>query len=119
MRRGYRLSVLLLLGFGLACDSPWVRAQDNPSNLPESPSQTARSREPYSDSPSEREVSWRSLPRDDLHDHKDIWTFPALWAKGRHLAPTLAIAGVTAGLIFADPRAMPYFQKHARNLDDF
>jgi membrane-associated phospholipid phosphatase len=53
-----------------------------------------------------------------LHDQKAIWTFPGQWARGRHLAPTLAIAGITAGLIAADPHAMPYFQKHGRNLDD-
>jgi membrane-associated phospholipid phosphatase len=32
--------------------------------------------------------------------------------------PTLAIAGTTAALITADAHAMPYFQSHARNLDD-
>src|SRR5436305_1152020 len=37
---------------------------------------------------------------------------------GTYLVPTLAIVGVTAGLIVADPHAMPYFRSHARNLDD-
>jgi len=95
-------------------------AQDSPSNLPDSPSHSRRyDDERGNDSPSEREVTWKSLPRDFLHDQKNIWwTFPGQLAKGRHLVPTLAIAGVTAGLIVADPHAMPYFRSHARNLDD-
>jgi hypothetical protein len=36
-------------------------------------------------------------------------------AKGRHWLPTLAIAGGTAGLIVADPKAMPYFRSHSRS----
>jgi len=39
-------------------------------------------------------------------------------AKGHYWLPTLAIVGGTAGLIAADPHAMPYFRSHARNLDD-
>jgi membrane-associated PAP2 superfamily phosphatase len=99
---------------------PLGLAQDNRSNLPDSPSQTRRyDDEPGNDSPSEREVTWKSLPRDFLHDQKLIWwTFPGQLAKGRHLVPTLAIAGVTAGLIVADSHAMPYFRSHDRNLDD-
>ena len=64
-------------------------------------------------------MSWRSLPKDFLHDQKAIWLlFPAQLAKGHHWLPTLAIAGGTAGLIVADPHAMPYFRSHSRNLDD-
>jgi hypothetical protein len=58
------------------------------------------------------------LPKDFLHDQKIIWTFPGQLAKGRYLLPTITIAGGTAGLILADPHAMPYFRSHARNLDD-
>ena len=101
--------VLMSLPFGFA--------QDNSSTLPDSPSQSAHN--DRGDSPSEREVTWRSFPRDFLHDQKLIWwTFPGQLAKGRHLVPTLAIAGVTAGLIIADSHAMPYFRSHDRNLDD-
>jgi len=94
-------------------------AQDNASSLPDSPSQTGRSHDAANGSLSERGVTWKSLPRDFLHDQKNIWwTFPGQLAKGSHLVPTLAIVGVTAGLIVADPHAMPYFRSHARNLDD-
>ncbi|HKC01375.1 MAG TPA: phosphatase PAP2 family protein [Terriglobales bacterium] len=95
----------------------WACAQGNDSDLPDSPSAVARS-EHGDDSPSEREVSWRTLPRDFLHDQKDIWLFPGQLAKGRHWIPTLAITGVTAGLIAADPHVMPYFRSHAGRLDD-
>jgi len=67
---------------------------------------------------SRREVSWRSLPKNFLQDQKGIWLFPAQLAKGRHWVPTLAISGLTAGLLVADPHAMPYFETHERNLDD-
>src|SRR5258708_5170640 len=95
----------------------WACAQGNDSDLPDSPSAVARS-EHGADSPSEREVSWRTLPRDFLNDQKDIWLFPGQLAKGRHWIPTLAITGVTAGLIAADPHVMPYFRSHAGRLDD-
>jgi len=95
----------------------WACAQSNNADLPDSPSAVARS-EHDNDSPAQREVSWRTLPRDFLHDQKDIWLFPGQLAKGRHWLPTLAITGVTAGLIVADPHVMPYFRSHAGRLDD-
>ncbi len=87
--------------------------------LPDSPSQSS-TRPPRDDasSPAAREVSWASLPKDLLHDQKLIWvTFPSQLAHGHHWLPTLAVSGATAGLIFADPHAMPYFQSHRQNLD--
>jgi membrane-associated phospholipid phosphatase len=63
-------------------------------------------------------VTWRTIPKDFLHDQKVIWLFPTQLARGRYWVPTLAIAGGTAGLLVADPHAMPYFRDHARNLDD-
>ncbi len=66
----------------------------------------------------ERDVTWRSLPGDFLHDQKDIWvTFPGSLARGHHWVPVLAVAGITAGLIYADPHVMPYFRSHAKNID--
>lgn len=62
-----------------------------------------------------REVSWLRLPSNVLHDQKRIWLFPTQVARGRHWLPTLAVGGVTAGLIAADPHAAPYF----RRTDDF
>jgi membrane-associated phospholipid phosphatase len=92
--------------------------QDGKGSLPESPSEVARAAKHANDPGGERKLTWRSLPKDFLHDQKIIWTFPGQLAKGRYLFPTIAIAGGTAGLILADPHAMPYFRSHARNLDD-
>lgn len=109
----------ILLVVLVACTRESANSQTSNSQWPDSPS---HSREAYGespDSPSNREVSWRSLPKDFLHDQKGIWLlFPAQLAKGHYWLPTLAIAAGTAGLIVADPHAMPYFRSHARNLDD-
>jgi membrane-associated phospholipid phosphatase len=59
----------------------------------------------------ERDVSWRTLPRNLLQDQKDIWLFPLQLAKGRQWLPTLAVTGVTAALIVADPHDTPYFRR--------
>ncbi len=93
-----------------------VLSQDNNTNLPDAPSQASTYAKHGEQA--EREPTWRSVPKDFLHDQKAIWLFPTQLAKGRYLIPSLAITGVTAGLIFADPHAMPYFRSHARNLDD-
>jgi len=62
-------------------------------------------------------VTWGQIPKDFLHDQKGIWLFPLQLAKGRHWIPVIAVAGITTGLVFADPHAMPYFQTHQKNLD--
>lgn len=111
--------LLLVLVCASICSRPnWAYAQSGHADLPDDPSQASRFSDDGSDSPSEREVSWRSLPKDFLHDQKNIWLFPGQLAEGRHWLPTLAIIGGTAGLIVADPHAMPYFRSHERNLDD-
>ncbi len=94
-----------------------VFAQLRRSDLPNSPSESQVEHH-RNDPGAERRVSWRSLPKDFLHDQKEIWTFPIQLGQGRHWAPTLAISAITGGLIVADPHAMPYFESHARNLDD-
>lgn len=66
----------------------------------------------------DEDLSWRKLPKNILHDQKDIWLFPVQLGKGHHWAPTLIVVGGTAGLIVADPHAMPYFRSHSGNLDD-
>ena len=110
---------MLVLVCASICGRPnWSYAQSGHADLPEDPSHVSRYSGDGSDSPSEREVTWRSLPKDFLHDQKDIWLFPGQLAKGRHWLPTLAIVGGTAGLIVADSHAMPYFRSHERNMDD-
>ena len=93
-----------------------ARAQDT-SELPDSPSRvSATARD--GDQPYKRETSWRRLPKDFLHDQKAIWLFPVQLANGRHWVPTLAVTGLTGGLIVADPHTMPYFRSHQGNIDD-
>ena len=64
------------------------------------------------------DISWRKLPKRVLRDQKDIWLFPTQLARGHYWLPTFAVVGTTAGLIAADPHAVPYFRSHAGNLDD-
>jgi membrane-associated phospholipid phosphatase len=111
--------LLIILFVVVACTPEWANSQTANPQWPDSPSHRKEANGEGSDSPSNREVSWRSLPKDFVHDQKGIWLlFPAQLAKGHYWLPTLAIAGATAGLIVADPHAMPYFRSHARNLDD-
>lgn len=117
MTKSCRLFVILCAI--VACIPEWANSQAANSQLPDSPSHTRELHGEGADSPSNREVSWRSLPKDFLHDQKGIWLlFPVQLAKGHYWLPTLAIAGGTAGLIVADPHVMPYFRTHSRNLDD-
>ena len=55
------------------------------------------------------DVSLKTLPFEILRDQKYVWLFPISLARGQHLFPALAIVGVTAGLMQADPPAMRYF----------
>ena len=114
----YAANLLVAVGFiCFSVFSPAASAQDT-SQLPDAPSQ-ASSAAKHEDEPYKRVTSWRRLPKDFLHDQKGIWLlFPAQLAKGQHWVPTLAITGLTAGLIAADSHAMPYFRSHQRNLDD-
>jgi membrane-associated phospholipid phosphatase len=98
---------------------------DKPAALSEDASEVANDPVTGSDdsgvpeSPNEREAGWKTLPGNFLHDQKRIWMFPVQLAHGRHWVPTLAVAGITTGLIYADPHAMPYFAHHQKNLDKF
>lgn len=110
------LLISLVLGMDPAQNQAF--AQTNDPNLPDAPSEVSLHPVRTSDPASERTVSWRSLPKDFLHDQKGIWLFPVQLAKGKHWIPAVTITGVTAGLIVADPHAMPYFESHAHNIDD-
>ena len=137
----------LILGCAVICAPNRVSAQSITADLPDAPSYVAfseganlpgvqdedRASDPsVQDNPgersssehhggtpaTERQVDWHSLPKDFLHDQKEIWLFPRQLAKGKHLVPAIAITGLTAGLIVADPHVMPYFRAHQGNLDD-
>lgn len=115
---GNRLVLVVLLCAGIGAPLNRASAQGANADLPDAPSEIEFHPHHGGDPASDREVSWRSLPKDFLHDQKEIWTFPADLAKGKHLVPTLAIAGVTAVLIATDKKTMPYFRNHQGQLDD-
>jgi len=117
MIRKEKLFLLVLVCVSICGLPNWAYAQSGHTALPDDPSHSRYSADGR-DSTSQREVTFRSLPKDFLHDQKDIWLFPVQLAKGHHWLPTLAIVGGTAGLIVADAHVMPYFQSHAKNLDD-
>ena len=54
---------------------------------------------------------WKQLAPNILRDQKKVWLFPVSVARGEHLKPTLAIVGVTAGLIALDKHSAGYFNR--------
>lgn len=70
--------------------------------------------------PPQRDVSWKSLPKNFLQDQKDMWLiYPDhLLFHGQHWLPTFSIIAVTGGLIEADPYDTPYFRQ-TKSFDDF
>ena len=66
----------------------------------------------------ERAVSWKLLVPNLLHDQKQIWTFPAQVATGKHWKPTLGFVAATAGLVALDPSDSPYF-RHTSTYREF
>jgi membrane-associated phospholipid phosphatase len=59
----------------------------------------------------DREVSWRQLLPNFLEDQQSIWTFPARLVEPHDFVPTIAVAGVAAGLFLeADPPVAHYFR---------
>lgn len=118
MKRTTKVWLPLIVLFASLLAAPGrSEAQASNFDLPDAPSQSRLYRH-RNDPGVDREVSWKSLPKDFLHDQKEIWLFPTQLAKGRYWLPTLAITGGTAGLVVADPHVMPYFRTHADNLDD-
>ena len=88
-----RLRVLCLLVCGAAVQ---LTAQSAP--LPDAPSAT------------QRQVSWKLLVPNIIHDQKPIWLFPRALAQGKHLEPTLIVLSTTAGLLALDPTVASYFR---------
>ncbi len=100
---------LACLSGGLLCLP--LRAQE-PQATQET-QQTTPADTPKPDMPTakDRDVSWRTLPRNFLQDQKEIWLFPTQLAKGRPWLPVVGVVGATAILIAADPHDTPYFRR--------
>jgi membrane-associated phospholipid phosphatase len=97
--------------------SPTVPATTEPADTAKPGVDTAKpaveSAQPAAESaeaPYDRPVSWKLLFRNVMSDQKHIWTFPVRLAQGQNLLPTAAVAGVTAGLFYADPKESAYFR---------
>ena len=128
IRISYHSLLLVAVSFSIAAANTnaqtlaYASLPDDPgrvlSKLPDDPAQTMRPSVDTTTGVPQREATWRSLPGDFLHDQKCLWLFPLQLAKGKHWVPTLIVVGGTAGLIYADPHAMPYFQRHQKNWDD-
>jgi len=108
-----------LAGWALAMCAVVGHGQARAETLPDAPVATSSNSGAQLGAAPDIDVSWKNFPTRILHDQKDIWRFPLQLAKGHYWIPTLAVAGGTAGLIAADPHAMPYFRTHAGNWDDF
>src|SRR5581483_5717304 len=67
----------------------------------------------------DRDVSWKKLAPNILHDQKHIWTLPARLGQGRDWLPTTVVLGTTAGLVVADPHVSGYFRSHETMYHDF
>src|SRR4051812_11992005 len=104
-RRGRSL-VSLLFFFALFTSAP-ARAQDTP------PANPPPASFPLSNSSANvnRDISWRRLAPNILHDQKEVWLFPAKVAEGQHLLPVFMVTGVSGGLIAGDPYNAPYFRR--------
>jgi membrane-associated phospholipid phosphatase len=59
----------------------------------------------------QRQISWKLLVPNVMHDQKLIWLFPKAVAEGKHVRPTIAVLSVTGGLIALDPIDSPYFRR--------
>ena len=101
-------SVALLFVALLASALP-LGAQEKP-DTPETTSSTTRAGASTCCSDIGRSVSLSQLPGNILADQKDIWLFPAKLAKGKHIWPTIAVVGITAGFVASDPYSAPPFR---------
>ena len=66
---------------------------------------------PFTDTNSEKRISWRRLVPNMVRDQKQVLLFPVAVARGYHLKPTLAILGVTVGFVAFDKRDMESVRK--------
>src|ERR1700738_3462253 len=99
MKHSFHSCLLTLACFaGFVSLAPQSFAQQDDAVLPDNPSPQG-SADSGAAAPVERETTWRTLPRDFLHDQKDIWLFPVQLAKVHHWVPTLVVAGGTAAFI--------------------
>jgi len=91
---------------GLTVSTAALSPLPYPNQTSGPPAQTSTPREPP-----HRQISWKLLPSNVLHDQKQVWLFPASLAHGQHWAPTAGLVSATAGLVALDPHVAPYFRQ--------
>ena len=116
---GFRLLLLLviagpgMLRLGAAQETPPSPEATEPAQTEAAPLQ-----QPVPPAPPPEKTrgfdwaGWKRLVPNLASDQKKVWLFPLEVAKGRHLKPTLAVTGATAGLIALDPWTGRYFQRN-------
>ena len=100
---GVLFCLLFLTAGALHCQED-VPADNESASDPIPPQAAAASSVPS-------ELSWKQLPMNILRDQKSLLLFPEGLAQGHHWLPTIAIVGVTAGLLAADPHDVSYFRQ--------
>lgn len=94
--------LVIVLGTVLQC----IAQTDSAPALPQTTTTASTSAVPPG-----RQISWKLLVPNVMHDQKPIWLFPKAVAEGKHVKPTIAILSVTGGLIALDPIDSPYFRR--------
>jgi membrane-associated phospholipid phosphatase len=125
MRHRFTLVMVLVLGWVQWCRGEDV-ARPEAQDPVESPAvaDTSVAGDPavaHIPKPSGKEEfwkGWKQLPKDLVRDQKQMWLFPVSVARGKHLKPTFAVIGITAGLIALDPFPSKYFAT-TRSFDRF
>jgi hypothetical protein len=100
---------ILLVFTAFLIGSPPLSAQEKPDS-PETSSTKSVDSSAACCSDIGRSVSLRQLPGNLLADQKDIWLFPTKFAGGKHIWPTIAVVGITAGFVASDPYSAPPFR---------
>ncbi len=90
---------------------PPGKGQDIPRAPSGSSGASSSSRSLSSKGTKEREISWKLLVPNIVHDQKPIWLFPVHVVQGQHLKPTFGVIFATAGLVALDPHDTPYFRR--------
>ena len=85
------------------------QAQSLPIVDPAAGADSATVAVPTGPAPDEQLLTPKLLLRHIATDQKRIWLFPVAPVHGRYWKPTLAIIGVTAGLVALDPHDTPFF----------
>ncbi len=105
------LLLLWVLGVSQNCTAQDAE-QTNPTETPAT--QEVSSTLPLAAASPSKEIYWKGWLRfgpNVFEDQKRIWSFPVSVSQGQNLKPTLAVMGLTAGLVALDPFSGSYFQK--------